>query len=73
MRTTVNVDEKLLAEAERIAGEKSASVVINTALEEFVQARLIKDLLALRGKIHLALGWEEMERLEMAEFDKAQK
>ena len=69
IRTTVNVNKELLEEAERIAGQKNASAVINAALEEFVQSRALEELLSLRGKLLLDMDWQEMERLEMAEFE----
>jgi Arc/MetJ family transcription regulator len=71
MRTTVTVDDQLLQEAERIAGETSTSAVINMALQAFVQADVVRRLLALRGKVQFAVGWEEMERQEMEELTKA--
>ena len=71
MRTTVTVDDQLLQEAERIAGETSTSSVINKALEAYVQADVVRRLLALRGKVQFAVGWEEMERQEMEETTRA--
>jgi hypothetical protein len=73
MRTTINIKPGLLEEAERLAGEKSASVVVNQALEEFVQARLVEELLSLRGKVRLSLDWRQMEEEEMAEFEATSK
>jgi Arc/MetJ family transcription regulator len=71
MRTTVTVDDQLLHEAERIAGESSTSAVIKMALEAYIQADVVRRLLALRGKVQFAVGWEEMERQEMEELTKA--
>jgi hypothetical protein len=73
MRTTINFKPGLLEEAERLAGEKSASAVVNQALEEFVQARLIEELRALRGKVRLSLSWQQMEEEEMAELEPGPK
>ena len=68
MRTTINIKPGLLEEAERLTGEKSPSIVVNRALEEFIQARLVEELRSLRGKIRLGLTWQQMEEEEMAEF-----
>jgi metal-responsive CopG/Arc/MetJ family transcriptional regulator len=69
MRTTINIKDGLLEEAERLAGETSPSTVVNQALEEFIQARLVQELRSLRGKIRLSLDWRQMEEEEMAEYE----
>jgi Arc/MetJ family transcription regulator len=71
MRTTLDIDKALLEEAARIAGSKSLSMAVNEALAEYVRRRKIEGLRALRGRVRLALSWQEMERLEMAEEDHA--
>jgi metal-responsive CopG/Arc/MetJ family transcriptional regulator len=69
MRTTINIKDGLLEEAERLAGQTSPSTVVNQALEEFIQARLVHELRSLRGKIRLSLDWRQMEEEEMAEYE----
>ena len=50
MRTTVDVDPKLLEEVERIAGEKTLSKAVTRALEEYVRRRKVEEAIALAGR-----------------------
>jgi Arc/MetJ family transcription regulator len=59
-RTNVVLDERLIGEAKKLAGEKSARETIDLALREFVSRRKRKDILAWEGKIR----WEgDLDRL----------
>ena len=49
MRTTLNIDEELLEEALKEAGNKNRGRVVNQALDQFVRRRRIERLLASRG------------------------
>jgi Arc/MetJ family transcription regulator len=69
MRTTLDIDKQLLEEASKISGETSPSATVMKALAEFVRRKKVEELLALRGKITLAMTWEEMENLEMSESE----
>ena len=65
MRTTVELDEKLLSEAEKIAGETSPTKVVNRALEEFVRQDRVRRLLASLGTWDLDLDdWYEFRHQE---------
>lgn len=67
MRTTLNIDEKLLAEVLCETGEKDKGKAVNAALAEFIRRKKLDKLLALRGKIDIEDKWEEWEEAEMAE------
>jgi Arc/MetJ family transcription regulator len=67
MRTTVDIDEKLLAEAERITGETSPSKAVNAALRELVRRQKLRELRDLIGKGGLIDNWRELEELELKE------
>jgi hypothetical protein len=68
MRTTLNVDEKLLSEASKLVGEKDRGKVVNKALDEMVRRRKIERLRASRGAFpHLIDRTEEWEEAEMKE------
>jgi Arc/MetJ family transcription regulator len=67
MRTTVDIDEKLLAEAERITGETSPSKAVNAALRELVRRQKLRELRDLIGKGGLVDNWRELEELELKE------
>jgi metal-responsive CopG/Arc/MetJ family transcriptional regulator len=69
MRVTLNIPDDLLAEVQKIAGEKSKTKAITTAMEEFIKQKKIKELIALKGKVQIDYDWEKEEELEM----KAQK
>ncbi len=50
MRTTLNIDEKALAEAMKTAASKTKTAVINDALREYARRRRVRRLLGFRGK-----------------------
>ncbi len=68
MRTTVDIDEKLLAEAERITGETSPSKAVNAALRELVRREKLRELREMIGKGGLVDNWRELEELELKEM-----
>jgi Arc/MetJ family transcription regulator len=55
MRTTLEIDENLLEQVERIVGEKSPSKAVNKVLEEYVRQDRVKRLLASLGTRDLDL------------------
>ncbi len=68
MRTTINIDEKLLKEAMKETGENDRGRVVNEALDELVRRCKIERLLASRGAFpDLVDRTEEWEREEMKE------
>jgi Arc/MetJ family transcription regulator len=59
-RTNVVLDDRLVAEAKKLAGEKTARETIDLALREFVARRKRRDILAWEGKVH----WEgDLDRI----------
>ena len=65
MRTTIDVDDRLLAQVLEITGESSKSKAVNRALEDYVRQERVKGLLALRGKLDLDLdNWYELRHME---------
>ena len=68
MRTTLDVDPKLIAEAERLTGEATASKAVNAALKEFVRKRKLQELRDMLGTMELEDNWREMEELELEEM-----
>jgi Arc/MetJ family transcription regulator len=54
MRTTLNLDEKALASAMKVAGTKTKTAVINEALRDYARRRGLRRLLKLAGKFR----WE---------------
>lgn len=65
MRTTLNLDEKLLAEVMRETGETDKGRAVNAALAEYVRREKIERLIALAGHIDYADDWKERHDLEL--------
>ena len=53
MRTTLDVDSKLLEDVVKTTGEKSKSKAVNRALEEYIRRTKIDELRAMAGKFPL--------------------
>jgi Arc/MetJ family transcription regulator len=54
MRTTLNIDDQALSDAQKAAPGKTKTAVINEALRDFARRRHLRGLLELEGKIR----WE---------------
>ena len=50
MRTTINIDDKLLSQAEAYTGEKGKTRLVNMGLEALVKEEASKRLAALGGR-----------------------
>jgi hypothetical protein len=55
MRTTLNIPEDLLAEAQAILGYQSKTDVIIYSLRELIRKKKLEELASLSGKIHLKI------------------
>lgn len=73
MRATLNIPDDLLAEVQKISGEKSKTKAITIAMEEFIKQKKIKELIALKGKVRIDYDWEKEEELEMKAHKKREK
>lgn len=73
MRTTLDLDEKLVKELLAVTGAKTKTEVIHLAISEFLRRKKIEQLLALEGKIHLDLDWREMEQRELKAQEKRER
>jgi len=69
MRTTVNIDPKLLAEAERILQERGTTNVVNAALRDVVRRQKLRELRQLIGKMQIEDRWREDEERELADME----
>ncbi len=54
MRTNIEIDDDVLAEAQRLTGARTKRETVDLALRELVARRRQRDVLALRGRIR----WE---------------
>jgi Arc/MetJ family transcription regulator len=53
MKTTLALNEVLLAEAMRWTGEKTKTAAINTALEQIIKSKKRERLISFAGKMNL--------------------
>ena len=62
MRTTLDLPDGLLAEAQRVCGAKTKTMTVVMALQQLVNAAKIEQLRALRGKIRLDVDLKTLRR-----------
>jgi len=53
MRTTLDLNEKLLADAMKWTGETTKTAVINEALKQVIKSKKRKELVKFAGKLNL--------------------
>ena len=64
MRTTLDIDEKLILEVVKLTGERKKARAVSKALEEYIRSRRIEELRAMAGKIDLVDNWYELRHME---------
>ncbi|MBI2164975.1 MAG: type II toxin-antitoxin system VapB family antitoxin [Chloroflexi bacterium] len=64
MRTTLDIDKRLLEELVKITGERSKSKALNKALGEYVRRKKIDELWSMAGKMDLVDNWYELRHME---------
>lgn len=62
MRTTLNIDDEALSEAQKVAPGKTKTAVINEALRDFARRRRLRGLLELEGKVRWAGDLDALRR-----------
>lgn len=67
MRTTLDIDERLLNEALKLTSIKTKREVIRFSLEELIRRRKIEKLIANLGKFPLKLTMKDLERMRKGE------
>jgi hypothetical protein len=55
MRTTLNLPDKLLRRARKVLKAKTKTETIVKSLEQIIRRQKLEDLIALRGKLPLAI------------------
>lgn len=73
MRATLNIPDELIAEAQKISGQKSKTKAVTTALREFIKNNRLDKLVALKGKLNLDYDWENEEKRELSAQRKREK
>ena len=64
MRTTINIDGKLLESVIEATGESTKSKAVNAALKEYVRRKHVQELIDSWGKIIVDDLSEEYDRLD---------
>ena len=54
MRTNIDIDDKLMAEAFKLTSVKTKKELVHLAIKEFIENHNKKNLLELKGKIQFA-------------------
>jgi len=73
MRTTMNLDDKLIKELMAVTGARTKTEAIHLAISEFIRRKKLEGLKALSGKIRIADNWQEMEEVELKEQEKRER
>lgn len=68
MRSTIDIDEKLLREAQKITGAKTKKALVNLSLGELIKKKRREHLINLFGSSVLDIGLEDVEKLRKDEF-----
>lgn len=62
VRTNIEIDDALLAEAQALAGTRTKKATVEFALAELIRRRKAKGMLALRGRVDFELDLGETRR-----------
>ena len=65
MRTTLNLDEKLVSELMQITSAKTKTEAIHMAMRELIRRRKLEMLKALSGKVRIDLDMKSREKVEI--------
>ena len=68
VRTTLDVDCKLLDEVVKATGERSKSAAVNKVLSDYVRRKRVDELREIAGNIDLVNNLRELEALELREY-----
>ena len=67
MRSTIDIDEKLLKEAQKITGVKTKKELVNLSLGELIKKKRKEHLISLFGSSVLNISLEDVEKLRKDE------
>lgn len=70
MRTTLDIDERLLREVVERTGEKNRSRAANKALQAYLRSEAIRELIELAGQIDILDDREERRRMATERQDR---
>jgi len=67
MRTTLNIDDKLLKTLLEITHEKSKTKAVTIAIKEFIRKKQLEKILSYQGSLHIENNWRQLEEEELKE------
>ncbi|CUS39013.1 conserved hypothetical protein [Candidatus Nitrospira nitrosa] len=65
MRTTLDLNEKLIRELMTVTAAKTKTEAIHQAAAEMIRRKKLDQLKSLSGTIHLDLDWKSLEQAEI--------
>ena len=65
MRTTLDLDEKLIRQLMNVTAAKTKTDAIHQVAAELIRRKKLDQLKSLSGTIHLDLDWKRMEAVEL--------
>jgi hypothetical protein len=65
MRTTLDLDAKLIEQLMKATSAKTKTDAIHQAAAELIRRRKLDRLKSLSGQIHLDLDWKKLEQVEL--------
>jgi len=68
MRSTIDIDEKLLKEAQKMIGARTKKELINSSLRELIRKKRREHLIGLFKSSVLDIDLEDIEELRKDEF-----
>jgi Arc/MetJ family transcription regulator len=67
MRTTLDIDDKLLQEVSLLSQQKTSSSAVEAALREYVRLRRKEQLLGMSGRVRIEENWQDLREAELNE------
>jgi Arc/MetJ family transcription regulator len=67
MRTTLTIDDHVVAQVVQITGLANPLDAIRDALRSYLQQEKLKQVIALRGKLDLEDNWRALRQLDTLE------
>ena len=73
MRTTLNLDEAVMATLLRATRAETKTQAVTQAILEYVRRKQLDELRQLRGKLPLRANWRQSERLELRDLKRLER
>ena len=69
MRTTLTLDDMVVAQVVQSTGRSNPLDAIRDALQSYLQQEKLKQVIAMRGKLDLQDNWRALRQLDTLEGD----